>query len=158
MILGCDPGLTGALALTTDDGDFVKIWDMPISAKIYGKGNEVNAYLLADVVDEAIELSGLSLNAVIERVSAMPGQGVSSMYSFGRSAGALEGVLAARGVGVRFVLPGAWKRHHGLIRKDKDSARTLALGMYPETTELLKRKNDIGRADALLIAAWGAAT
>ena len=157
MILGIDPGITGALALL--DGDECRgVWDMPVSEKTHGKGKEVNAHLLADIVDEAIREAGEDgLQAIIEQVSAMPGQGVSSMFSFGASYGTVRGVLGALGVPYTQVTPQRWKRSQGLTGRDKDASRTLAIQRYPEIRHLLTRKKDNGRADAVLIGAFGVA-
>jgi crossover junction endodeoxyribonuclease RuvC len=84
----------------------------------------------------------------------MPGQGVSSCFSFGRSVGAVEVAIASRIIPITMVTPQAWKKQYGLIGKDKDMARTLCLSLYPESAHLFKRKKDIGRADATLIGAY----
>ena len=154
MYLGIDPGLTGALALV--DGErMVRIWDMPVTEKTHGKGREVNAYLLSDLIVDAMSLSDRGLMmARVEQVAAMPGQGVSSMFSFGFSAGVISGVLGSLGVNKQMVRPAAWKRSYGLTGRDKDAARTLAIERYPEAAPLLARKKDVGRADALLIAGY----
>ena len=151
MYLGIDPGLSGALALV-DGEKMIRIWDMPVSVKTHGKGNEVNAYLLSDNIIEALEISEGMLTARVEQVSAMPGQGVSSMFSFGVSFGVISGVIGALGINKQMVRPAAWKRAIGLTGRDKDAARTLAIQLYPEAAQLLARKKDVGRADALLIA------
>lgn len=154
MRLGIDPGMSGALALVEDE----KVWflaDMPVTEKTHGKGKMVNPYLLADIVDEAIEIAkqrDTKLVAVIEQVSAMPGQGVSSMFNFGRSLGIVEGVLGWRMTPVSFVTPQRWKKQAGLIGKDKDASRTAAIRMFPEVADQLSRKKDNGRADAIFIA------
>ena len=83
----------------------------------------------------------------------MPGQGVSSMFNFGMGYGAIQGVLAGLCVPLHLVTPQKWKKHQGLIGKDKDCARTLAQQLYPEAS--LARKKDIGRADAILIGDYG---
>lgn len=151
MILGIDPGNTGAIAVM-DEGKILALHDMPCTAKRTGKGLEVNAYLLVT----ALRTLGITPEgAYIEQVSAMPGQGVSSMFTFGRSLGVVEGVLAALQIPVQFVPPGRWKKHHGLIGKDKDASRTLVLSKYPDRTEDFLRKKDVGRADAVLIAEYG---
>mgnify|MGYP001306975757 CR=1 FL=1 len=158
MILGIDPGLSGAIALL--DGErCVEVWDMPVTEKLHGKGREVNAYLLVDVILEALEMDeGLAAPvAYVERVSAMPGQGVSGMFSLGRSAGVVAGVLAAWGVRVEYVTPQAWKRSQGLLKKSKDASRTLAIQRWPEMREQLKLKKHDGRAEAMLIADYGRA-
>jgi len=85
----------------------------------------------------------------------MPGQGVSSVFSFGKSAGIIEGILAAEKIPMVLVTPQKWKKRAGIIGKEKDAARTLALQLYPQIASHLDRKKDVGRADALLIAHFG---
>ncbi len=157
MCLGVDPGLEGALVLL--DGErLIMAWDMPTTAKTHGKGSEVNAFLVNDLIQEAMGLVGNhSLTAWVEQVAAMPGQGVSSMFSFGRSLGVIEGALAGNGVATHFVRPQRWKKEFSLTGKGKDAARGLVIARWPKQSKLFKRKNDIGRADAALIAAYGAA-
>jgi len=92
---------------------------------------------------------------VVERVGAMPGQGVASTFRFGRGAGVVDGVLGALGAPFQYVAPGVWKRHFGLLKKPKDASRLMALERFPNCANELKRKRDHGRAEALLIAAWG---
>jgi len=144
VIISIDPGLTGAVGYYTNLGNLVRIDDMPISAKTSGKGNQLNASALADIIGQAD-------TAIIERVHAMPGQGVTSVFGFGRSLGVIEGVLAANHVAIEWVTPQAWKKHFGLIGKDKDAARTLVIEKFPQHSEIFKRKKDVGRADAVLI-------
>jgi crossover junction endodeoxyribonuclease RuvC len=157
MILGIDCGLTGALALV--DGDECRgVWDMPTVEKTHGKGQQISASLLSDIVDECIKDAGGDLRAVVERVAAMPGQGVSSMFAFGRSVGVVEGVCGALGLSVRYVTPQSWKRSMGLLKAEKDASRTLAIELFPEARHELARKKDVGRADALLIGLYGQQT
>lgn len=154
MRLGIDPGLTGAIVLMAID-EVIQIWDMPVTAKTHGKGNMVNAYLLNDLIQEAKEISesrNERLTATVEQVGAMPGQGVTSMFGFGRSFGVVEGVLAANNVKTRLVTPQRWKKQFGLMGKEKDASRTKAISLYPEVSHMLKRKKDNGRADAIFIA------
>ena len=155
MILAVDPGLTGALALVDDDKNCIEnLWDMPTMTALYGKGNIINSYSLSQIFSEVAEAWPCSdtLLVYIEQVSAMPGQGVSSMFKFGCGFGMLQGVAASNGFAMEFVSPQKWKKHCGLLRRDKDAARTLAIQKYPANAELLRRKKDIGRADALMIA------
>lgn len=157
MILGIDPGISGALALLDDDDNVLFVRDMPTSAKTNGKGQQVNAYLLNDVVNEAImitETANSHLHVHIEQVNAMPGQGVTSMFGFGRSLGVIEGIVAACGLRTIFVRPNAWKKQFGLRGKDKDASRTLAIEYHPEIANQLSRKRDCGRADAILIGKY----
>ena len=149
MIIGIDPGLTGALVLMNNNGDIYEIADMPISAKTNGKGQQVNAVQLCELLQQ---FSRYKIDAVvIERVHAMPGQGVTSVFGFGRSLGVVEGVAAACCFPVKWVTPQNWKKKFSLIGKDKDASRTLVIERYPSHSELFKRKKDIGRADAVLI-------
>ena len=152
MKLGVDPGLTGALALL--DSDYVvKLWDMPVTEKINGKGKQVNAYLLNDIIQEALSLNRGTLIATVEQVGAMPGQGVTSMFGFGRSFGVVEGVLAANGIKTRLIRPAVWKKSCGLAGKEKDASRTKAISLYPEVSAQLCLKKHNGRADAIFLAA-----
>ncbi len=152
VILGCDPGQTGAIAAY--DGTIITgLIDMPTMARLHGKGQQVDPYALAT---EILNLcAGRNATAVVEAVSAMPGQGVSSMFRFGESVGVVLGVLGALQMPVRWVTPGRWKKSAGIAGKDKDAARSLAIQLHPEVAELLKRKRDIGRADSILIARFG---
>jgi len=150
MKIGIDPGLTGALALLEDDNSISDLLDMPVMP-LTGKRNQVNAAALRKVI--ALWTRTETATAYLEQVSAMPGQGVSSMFGFGVSYGIVQGVLASLFIPVVFVTPQQWKKRAGLIGKDKDFARTLAQRLYPMAE--LSRKKDIGRADALLIARFG---
>jgi crossover junction endodeoxyribonuclease RuvC len=151
MIISIDPGVSGAIAVLRDDGDLIDVIDMPTSAKTRGKGNEVNAVLLGDYLRSVILNSGEIVRVAIEAVGAMPGQGVTSMFGFGRSLGVVEGVAAAFSLPVEYVTPQRWKKLHGLTGKDKDASRTLVLQKYPNHSDLFSRKKDNGRADAVLI-------
>lgn len=152
MIISIDPGLTGAAALLDNDGDLIEVFDMPVSAKTSGKGNQVNAVLLSDFFREKIVAYGSeAIEFVIERVGPMPGQGVTGMFGFGRSLGVIEGSIAAYSKPVTWVTPQKWKKRFSLVGKDKDASRTLVLEKFPNQSELFKRKKDAGRADAVLI-------
>ena len=153
IIFGIDPGQTGAIAVL-HDGRIEQVIDMPTAARLHGKGLQVDAYMLTSKLLAAA--SGHNQRrAVIEAVSAMPGQGVSSMFRFGESLGIVLGVLGALQIPVRWISPAKWKRAAGLTGKDKDAARTLALQLHPEAGDMLARKKDTGRADAICIAHFG---
>ena len=85
----------------------------------------------------------------------MPGQGVASMFSFGHSAGVVQGVLGAYRMPVKMVTPQSWKKRAGLIGKDKEAARTLAIQMWPEWRDLDKKGAGQAFADAAFIALFG---
>jgi crossover junction endodeoxyribonuclease RuvC len=89
----------------------------------------------------------------LERVSAMPGQGVVSMFSFGRSYGAVEAAVSVLGYPLTYITPAVWKRSAGLIGGEKDASRGRVLDLYPDAG--VTRKKDNGRADAILIARYG---
>lgn len=143
-VIGIDPGsVSGAGALLdTNDPQLICVFDLPV---------------VADGLDPA-QLTRVFRNfdahmAVVERVSAMPGQGVSSMFKFGRAYGTILGVLAALEVPTHLVTPVVWKKHFGLPGKDKERAREFAIRMFPQVSGL-SRKKDAGRAEALLISKW----
>lgn len=155
MIVGIDPGLTGAIAVI-DGPRLEHIADMPTcSAGIASrpKSRQVDAYALASI----LRIHAMDADAVaVERVSARPGQGVSGMYSLGHSAGVIAGVCGALGLTVIYVAPQHWKRGFGLIGAEKGASIAKAAELF-RCPELLSRKKDHGRADAMLIAAWALA-
>ena len=155
--IGIDPGATGAIAIYSPGSpDRINVLDMPTVEIKRGKRmvHEVNAGYLA------IEIS-LNLNraervqAFIEKVHAAPGQGVSSMFAFGRARGVVEGVLAALEIPITYVSPNIWVRSMNVVG-GKDGSRKRAGELFPSQAELFRRKMDDGRADAALIAMWGA--
>lgn len=152
IVLGFDPGQTGAIAAY--DGTIITgLIDMPTMTRLHGSGRQVDPYTLAT---EILDLrGGRNATAVIEAVSAMTGQGVSSMFRFGESVGVVLGVLGALQMPVRWATPGRWKKAAGITGKDKDAARSLAIQLHPEVADQLSRKKDCGRADSILIARFG---
>jgi crossover junction endodeoxyribonuclease RuvC len=152
IVLGFDPGQTGAIAAY--DGTIITgLIDMPTLSRLHGSGRQVDPYTLAT---EILDLcGGRNATAVIEAVSAMPGQGVSSMFRFGESVGVVLGVLGALQMPIRWVTPQRWKKAAGIAGRDKDAARSLAIQLHPEVAELLKRKKDHNRGEAILIARFG---
>jgi crossover junction endodeoxyribonuclease RuvC len=151
-VLGVDPGAGGALCcLCTKTGE-IEIVDMP-TVLIKRGTRMVNQVQPALVVAAIQQLKPDS--AIVERVSAMPGQGVSSMFAFGRAAGILEGALAGLGIPYTDVPPATWIKVMG-VRGGKDGARNRAIELYPRHAQLFARVKDDGRADACLIATYGA--
>lgn len=145
LIVGVDPGKSGAIALLTIDGDLVDAYDMPVVDGL------ISPAVLASY--EGWRTTPYRFHAVIEDVHAMPGQGVTSMFSFGRSVGVVEGVFGALGVPVTRVAPAKWKKSFGLSR-DKGESRRRALELWPSSARLFERVKDDGRAEAALIALW----
>lgn len=156
LILGCDVGLSGALAFYDTEAGSIEVHDMPVhNLARNGKAKrEIDAYGLARLIDgrkgEAITA------AYVERVGSMPGQGVSSCFSFGKSAGIIIGVLAANFIPIIEVAPVTWKRGIGLQSGcGKDAARALASRMFPRSSSFFARVKDDGRAESVLIALYG---
>jgi crossover junction endodeoxyribonuclease RuvC len=151
IYIGIDPGLTGAIGVLMERASAV--YDMPTT--VSGKGvvkREVSAAQLAFLLDAVIPEGECSV--ILERTSAMPGQGVASMFSMGVSRGIVLGVLGALKVRFHEVAPQTWKRHYGLIGADKDRSRTLALQLFPTLSSVLGRAKDHNRAEALLLAEY----
>lgn len=146
-ILGIDPGLSGAFVVL-EDGKPIEWGVMPIVLE--GSSKRVNSTALAAIWrNTKIDV------AFLENVGAMPGQGVTSMFTFGHATGTVRGVLGALEIPVRLVTPQAWKKHVGLLNKDKDAARSLAIQMWPEWRVLDKKGEGQALADAALIARYG---
>lgn len=158
MIVGIDPGIGGAIAAVSDGGrEAIYVDDMPIvvTPTKTRVSHEIDAAGLARMLRAQIGLERIT-TVIVERVHAMPDQGVSSMLSLGDSKGVIRGVCAALGLSVQYVEPQRWKRHAGLVKADKDASRCLALQLWPAMSEQLKLKKHHGRAEALLIARFGA--
>ena len=149
--IGIDPGLSGAIVLMGSDSP-VEWHRMPTMKT--GSANRVNASSLAAIIRPYLYLDN-PLHAYVELVSSMPGQGVASMFSFGHSAGVIQGVLGAFEISVVMVTPQSWKKRAGLVGKDKDASRTLAIQMWPLWRELDKKGAGQAYADAALIALYG---
>jgi crossover junction endodeoxyribonuclease RuvC len=154
VILGIDPGASGALVFLDSETQRLTVYDMPVVEVKRGTGikRHVSAQLLAAVFAD-IQPDA----AFLEQVGAMPGQGVSSMFAFGRAAGVVEGVIAAIGIPLNFVTPQTWQKAMA-VRGGKDGSRMRAAELFPKQADQFKRVKDDGRADATLIAAYGAKT
>jgi crossover junction endodeoxyribonuclease RuvC len=152
IYLGIDPGINGALAVLDSDGDIIDIFDMP--ALEYKSGKSVKRRVNPQgIVAELALFKDQSVQGIIEQVSAMPGQGVTSMFSFGRALGVLEGVLAGLLIPYDHVTPSVWKKEMK-INASKDGARELAMRYWPHKAQMFKRKKDDGRAEAALLALY----
>lgn len=151
LVVGIDPGLSGALAVLDSQGTVFAVEDLPTLYR--GKGrvkHELDPAGLAHLLRPyAAELR----LAVVEQVASRPGQGVASVFSLGHSYGAIVGTLAALVIPVRLVLPATWKAAVGLPAKaEKDASRALAARLFPG--EPLHRVKDHNRAEALLLARY----
>ena len=93
-----------------------------------------------------------NISVVVEQVSAMPGQGVTSMFNFGQSFGVIKGICSAMELPIYYVRPAKWKKYFNLINSEKDASRTKAIEMFPKISHKLSRKKDNNKAEAILIA------
>lgn len=153
-ILGCDPGAKGALAIFDPANGDLEIFDTPVHIIKVGQSKKarIDLYELSRIIDSRKEKIK---KAIIEIVHAMPAQGVSSSFSFGFSAGALEGIIAANFIPMDRVTPNRWKKHLNL-NSDKDGCRRRASELMPRHAEKWARRMDDGRAEASLLAWYGA--
>lgn len=149
--IGVDVGNNGAIALVVD-GVLESVVDMPVVEIKRGRTTkrQVSAQALVGIIKEMNPTQ-----AAVEKVGSMPNQGVSSTFAFGRSAGVIEGVLAALGVPVTYVQPAIWAKS---MNKGygKDASRHRAMELFPDKQDWFKLVKHDGRAEAVLIAMWGA--
>lgn len=150
IYIGIDPGLGGGIGAVDDNGRFVCCESMPVLTE--GNSKSIDARAAWLLVGDINSMSSYNAKVAIEKVGAMPGQGVTSMFNFGRSYGAIIGVVSTFLIPRHDVPPQVWKRHHGLIGKDKEASRGLAVKLFPAAN--LSKKKDHGMAEALLIAKW----
>ena len=149
-IIGIDPGLTGAIAIM-ENNKVLSMFDMPVMSDGKKNKRQLNSAQLVKILNDNI-LKNEEISVVVEQVNAMPGQGVTSMFNFGQTFGAIKGVCAALELPIFFVRPSKWKKHFELINSSKDSSRTKAIEMYPLFSENLSKKKDVNKSDAILIA------
>ena len=149
-IIGIDPGLSGAIAVL-ENTKVLNIFDMPVMSEGKKNKRQLNSALLVSLIRENISKSE-EVAIVVERVNAMPGQGVTSMFNFGQTFGAIKGICAALELPIFFIRPAKWKKHFELINSSKDSSRTKAIEMYPKLSNQLAKKKDVNKSDAILIA------
>ena len=151
-IIGIDPGLSGAIAIL-EDKKVLKIFDMPVMSEGKKNKRQINSALLVKILNENISKAD-EISVVIEQVNAMPGQGVTSMFNFGQTFGAIKGICAALELPIFYVRPAKWKKHFELINSSKDASRTKVIEMYPTISSKLSKKKDVNKADAVLIARY----
>ena len=150
-IIGIDPGLSGGIAIL-DDLKIFDVFDMPIMSEGKKNKNQLNSAQLVNIIKKNI-VSGNTF-VIVEQVSAMPGQGVTSMFNFGQTFGSIKGICAALNLPIFYVRPAKWKKHFELINSSKDASRTKVIEMYPSISARLRRKKDVNKADAILIARY----
>ena len=151
-IIGIDPGLSGGIAIL-DDNKVIELFDMPVMPDGKKNKRQLNSALLVKLIKDNIKNLEDTV-MVVEQVNAMPGQGVTSMFNFGQTFGAIKGICAALGLPIFLIRPAKWKKHFELINSSKDSSRTKAIEMYPSISEQLSKKKDVNKSDAILIARY----
>ena len=151
-ILGIDPGLSGAIAIL-EKKKVLNLFDMPVMAEGKKNKKQLNSAQLVNIIREN-SIGEEEIVVVVEQVNAMPGQGVTSMFNFGQTFGAIKGICAALNLPIFFVRPSKWKKHFELINSSKDSSRTKVIEMYPSLSSQLAKKKDVNKSDAILIARY----
>ena len=149
-IFGIDPGIAGAIAIL-DEKKIVDAIDLPTMADGKKNKRQLNSAHLSQYISSNITNINKTV-VVVEQVNAMPGQGVTSMFNFGQTFGAIKGISATLKLPIFFVRPSKWKKHFELINSSKDSSRTKVIEMYPSLSNQLTKKKDVNKSDAILIA------
>jgi len=152
LIIGIDPGISGSICFF-EDGKILDVINMPTMTDGKKNKKQVNGSQIYNEISERIKKTGdQNIRVVIEQVSAMPGQGVTSMFNFGQSFGILKGICSAMQLPMYFVRPAKWKKYFNLINSEKDASRTRAIEIFPYFSSELSKKKDSNKADAILIA------
>ncbi|KRP04320.1 MAG: crossover junction endodeoxyribonuclease [Pelagibacteraceae bacterium BACL20 MAG-120920-bin64] len=154
LIIGIDPGITGSICFF-QDGKIIDVVEMPNMPEGKKNKKQVNgAQIYYEISLRIKDTKKEDIKVVIEQVSAMPGQGVTSMFNFGQSFGILKGICSAMQLPMYFVRPAKWKKYFNLINSEKDASRTKAIEVFPYFSSELSRKKDSNKADAILIASF----
>ena len=154
LIIGIDPGISGSICFL-DNGKILEVIEMPIMTDGKKNKKQVNGSQVYNEISKRIkQFEKNQIRVVIEHVSAMPGQGVTSMFNFGQSFGILKGICTAMQLPMYFVRPTKWKKYFNLLNSEKDASRTRAIEIFPYFSSQLSRKKDTNKADAILIASF----
>ena len=154
LIIGIDPGISGSICFL-EDGIIKDVLEMPTMTEGKKNKKQVNGSQIFNEISFRIKTyEKKNIKVVIEQVSAMPGQGVTSMFNFGQSFGILKGICSAMQLPVFFVRPAKWKKYFNLINSEKDASRTRAIEIFPYYSSQLSKKKDSNKADAILIASF----
>ena len=152
LIIGIDPGISGSICFL-ENGKILDVIEMPTMAEGKKNKRQVNgSQIYNEILLRINKVSKQNIRVVIEQVSAMPGQGVTSMFNFGQSFGILKGICSAMQLPMYFVRPAKWKKYFNLINSEKDASRTKAIEIFPYFSSNLAKKKDSNKADAILIA------
>jgi crossover junction endodeoxyribonuclease RuvC len=154
LIIGIDPGISGSICFF-EEGRILEVIEMPTMTEGKKNKRQVNGAQIYNEISKNINKTEKNnIRVVIEQVSAMPGQGVTSMFNFGQSFGILKGICSAMQLPMYFIRPAKWKKYFGLINSEKDASRTRAIEMFPYFSSHLSKKKDSNKADAILIASF----
>ena len=153
LIIGIDPGISGSICFF-EDGKILEVIEMPVMNEGKKNKKQVNGSQIYNEFLKRINRKNDEIRVVIEQVSAMPGQGVTSMFNFGQSFGILKGICSAMQLPMFFVRPAKWKKYFNLINSQKDASRTRAIEIFPYFSSQLSKKKDSNKADAILIASF----
>ena len=154
LIIGIDPGISGSICFF-EDGKIVDVIEMPTMTEGKKNKKQVNgAQVYNEIIKKIDKIEKHNVRVVIEKVSAMPGQGVTSMFNFGQSFGILKGICSAMQLPLYYVRPAKWKKYFNLINSEKDASRTRAIEMFPNFSSQLSKKKDSNKADAILISSF----
>ena len=154
LIIGIDPGISGSICFF-EDGKIVDVIEMPTMTEGKKNKRQVNgSQIYNEISKRIIKIDKKNLRVIIEQVSAMPGQGVTSMFNFGQSFGILKGICSAMQLPMYFVRPAKWKKYFNLINSEKDASRTRAIEIFPYFSPQLSKKKDSNKSDAILIASF----
>ena len=153
LIIGIDPGISGSICFF-EDGKILEVIEMPVMTEGKKNKKQVNGAQIYNEILKRIDKKDNEIRVVIEQVSAMPGQGVTSMFNFGQSYGILKGICSAMQLPMFLVRPAKWKKYFNLINSKKDASRTRAIEIFPYFSTQLSKKKDSNKADAILIASF----
>ena len=154
LIIGIDPGISGSICFLKD-GKILEVVEMPTMTEGKKNKRQVNgSQIYNEILKRVNKEENQEIRVVIEQVSAMPGQGVTSMFNFGQSFGILKGLCSAMQLPMYFVRPAKWKKYFNLINSEKDASRTRAIEIFPYFSSQLSKKKDSNKADAILIASF----
>ena len=154
LVIGIDPGISGSICFL-QNGRIIDVIEMPTMTDGKKNKKQVNGSQIFNEISERIKkLDKNDIRVIIEQVSAMPGQGVTSMFNFGQSFGILKGICSAMQIPMYFVRPTKWKKYFNLINSEKDASRTRAIEIFPYFSSQLSKKKDSNKADAILIASF----
>jgi|TARA_B100001094_G_scaffold110272_1_gene106225 crossover junction endodeoxyribonuclease RuvC len=154
LIIGIDPGISGSICFF-EDGKILDVVEMPTMTEGKKNKRQVNGSQVYNEISKKIcQINKKDIKVIIEQVSAMPGQGVTSMFNFGQSFGILKGICSAMQLPMYFVRPAKWKKYFSLINSEKDASRTKAIEIFPYFSPNLSKKKDSNKADAILIASY----